>query len=382
MFAVFPVADHAFPVVPLAWALQNAGHEVRIATHPDLVGAVTGAGLAAVPVGRGEDLAALTDLSRNPALSGHPGGGLDVGPGDCPDWGAKWFRTTRVFAAQRPLLEELTGVVVRRRPDLVLWDPFCLPAAVAARVGGAAHARLLWGRDNIAWLRGRSARYRDRAAPGGGWPEPLEETMQQLLEPYGLPYEEELVLGQWTVDPMPPGMRLPAPGVRYENVRWVPYSGGVSVPEWLHRRPLRPRVWATPGTTGMIGSLAESEIELVSAGDSEPQVPLAHLLPSCSAVVHHGGAELFASAAAAGVPQLIVPKPTWDEEASAAQLVRKGAGIAVSGGEFGPDSLRTLLQEPSFHERATAWRDELARLPGPAELVPVLERLTSHHQRI
>ncbi|WP_328874455.1 DUF1205 domain-containing protein [Streptomyces sp. NBC_00287] len=382
LFAVFPVAERAFPVVPLAWALQNAGHEVRIATHPDLVDAVTGAGLAAVPVGRGEDLAALTDFSRNPALSGLPGGGLDVGPGECADWGAKWFRTTRVFAAQRPLLEELTGVAVRSRPDLVLWDPFCLPAAVAARVSGAAHARLLWGRDNIAWLRGRSARYRDQAAPDGGWHEPLEETMQQLLEPYGLPYEEELVLGQWTVDPMPPGMRLPARGVRYENVRWVPYGGGLTVPEWLHRRPLRPRVWVAPDATDLIGSLAEPAIELMSAGDSEPQVPLPQLLPTCSAVVHRGGAELFASAAAAGVPQLIVPVPTWDEEASAAQLTRKGAGIAVSRGEFSPALLLTLLQNPSFQERATAWREELARLPGPAELVPVLERLTSHHQRI
>lgn len=386
LFAVFPVADRAFPVAPLAWALQNAGHEVRIATHPDLVDAVTGAGLAAVPVGRGEDLAALTDFSRNPALSGHPGGGLDVGPGECADWGAKWYRTTRAFAALRPVLEELTGVAVRWRPDLVLWDPFCLPAAVAARVSGAAHARLLWGRDNIAWLRGRSARYQEQAARDGGWPEPLEETMQQLLEPYGLSYEEELVLGQWTVDPMPPGTRLPAPGVRYENMRWTPYGGGLTVPEWLHSRPSRPRVCVT--LDGVTGSLKKLDIELIAASaiDSRVRVldplPLPHLLPTCSAVVHHGGAEMFASAAAAGVPQLIVPVPTWDEEASAAQLVRKGAGVAVSAAEFGPESLLTLLQETSFQERASAWCEELTRLPGPAELVPVLERLTSHHQRI
>ncbi|MFJ8085522.1 nucleotide disphospho-sugar-binding domain-containing protein [Streptomyces sp. NPDC096205] len=377
LFAAFPVAARAFPVPPLAWALQNAGHEVRVATHPDLVRRVTGAGLAAVPVGQGEDLAALTDLSRNPALAGHPGGGLHIGPGDCPDWGAQWYRTTRAFAALRPLLEELTGTVVRWRPDLVLWDPFCLPAAVAARVGGAAHARLLWGRDNIAWLRGRSARYHDQA-PGDGFPEPLEETMQQLLEPYGLPYAEELVLGQWTVDPMPPGMRLSAPGVRYENVRWVPYGGGGSIPERLRGRPLGPRVWVAGEE--FADALRELDLELVGPLDA----PWARLLPSCSAVVHHGGAEVFASAAAAGVPQLIVPEPAWDEEAATVQLVRKGAGVALRRGESNPESLRAALRSvlQDCRDGAGLWREELARLPGPAELVPVLEELTRQHQRI
>ncbi|QTE03034.1 nucleotide disphospho-sugar-binding domain-containing protein [Streptomyces cyanogenus] len=412
LFAVFPVAAHVFPVVPLAWALRNAGHEVRIATHPDTARVVTGAGLAAVPVGRGEDLAALTDFARNPVLSGLAGGGLDIGPGDCDDWGAKWFRTTRVFPALRPLLEELTGVAVRWRPDLVLWDPFCLPAAVAARVSGAAHARLLWGRDNIAWLYGRSVRYRHQA-PDGGWPEPLEETMQQILEPYGLTFEEELVLGQWTVDPMPPGMRLPVPAVRYESVRWVPYGGGQAVPEWLHGRPSRPRVCVTLGAgepgrlllrengTGIadvLDSLAGLDVELVAAvdpGSAESRlpervrvlerIPLPQLLPGCAAVVHHGAAETLAPSAAAGVPQLIVPVPSWDEDAAAAHLVRNGAGVVLDRREFSPRSLRAalaeLLRNPSFQEAATAWREELARLPGPADLVPVLEELTGHHQR-
>ncbi|WAZ24782.1 DUF1205 domain-containing protein [Streptomyces cinnabarinus] len=374
LFAAFPVAARAFPVAPLAWALRNAGHEVRVATHPDLVRGVTEAGLAAVPVGQGEDLAALTDLTRNPALADHPGGGLHIGTGECPDWGARWYRTTRAFAALRPLLEELTGTVVRWRPDLVLWDPFCLPAAVAARVGGAAHARLLWGRDNIAWLHGRSARYRDQSP---GFPEPLEETMQQLLEPYGLPYAEELVLGQWTVDPMPPGMRLSAPGVRYENVRWVPYGGGATVPERLRGRPLRPRVWVAGERLGEALRGLETELDI-------ERVPLPQLLPTCSAVVHHGGAEVFASAAAAGVPQLIVPEPAWDEEAAAVQLVRKGAGVALDRREPSAESLRAALLAVlrDCREGAAAWREELARLPGPAELVPVLEKLTSHHQRI
>lgn len=416
LFAVFPATAHTLPVVPLAWALQNAGHEVRIATHPDAMGAVTKAGLAAVHVGGSRDLRELADFSRNPALLSHVGGDLSVASPDCPDWGPKWFRMTRVFAGLRPLLEELTGVTVRWRPDLVLWDPFCLPAAIAARVSGAAHARLLWGRDNIAWLRQRSRRYLAQAG-GGTWPDPLEEVMQQLLEPYGLPYEEELLLGQWTIDPLPPGVRLPVPDVRYESMRWVAYDGGGAVPDWLHTKPVRPRVclsWETgepgvpshprqgDGTPGfeVLAALAELDVELVSTGGGPrapaldvpgrvrllERLPLNQVLPGCSAVVHRGAGAVFAAAAAHGVPQLVVPTSFWDEEGTSGYLDHRAAGCVLDPARCDATALRDalsgLLADHRVHERARALRDELAMLPGPAALVPALERLTGLHQRI
>ncbi|WP_329462005.1 nucleotide disphospho-sugar-binding domain-containing protein [Streptomyces sp. NBC_01431] len=412
LFAVFPATSHTLPVIPLAWALQNAGHEVRIVTHPDSTGPVTRAGLAAVPVGGSTDLRELADFRHNPALLGHAGGDLSVASPDCPDWGPKWFRMTRVFAGMRPLLEELTGIAVRWRPDLVLWDPFCLPAAVAARLSGAAHARVLWGRDNVAWLRQRSLRYLAQAQ-GGSWPDPLEEVMQQLLEPYGLTYEEELLLGQWTIDPLPPGVRLPAPDVRYESMRWATYSGGGRVPDWLHSKPVRPRVclaWETgepgalpqPGAgaslSEVLASLAELDVELVSTGDPAApgsdvpgrvrlldRLPLNQLLPGCSAIVHRGGSAVF-SAAAHGVPQLVVPTPFWDEEGTAGYLEHRNAGRVLDRARCDPttlrDALSALLADHRIHQRAGFLRDELALLPGPSELVPVLERLTSLHQRI
>ncbi|WP_031154259.1 nucleotide disphospho-sugar-binding domain-containing protein [Streptomyces xanthophaeus] len=414
LFAVFPTSAHTFPVVPLAWALQNAGHEVRIATHPDMTGPVTQAGLAAVPVGRAADLARLTDFGRNPALLGHAGGDLAVASAHCPDWGPKWYRMTRVFAGLRPLLEELTGVAVRWRPDLVLWDPFCLPAAVAARLSGAAHARLLWGRDNIAWLRQRSQRYQEQA-PEGSWPDPLEEVMQQLLEPYGLPYEEELLLGQWTVDPMPPGVRLPAPDVSYEAMRWAAYDGGGPVPDWLHTKPVRPRVclaWESdgrdpdadpaggPSFPDLLAAFSGLDVELVATGGPATvpgaaasdrlrlphRLPLNQLLPGCAAVVHQGGSSLFAAAAAHGVPQLIVPTRFWDEEATADYLERRNAGRVLDPARCDArtlrDALSGLLGTPAVREGARVLREELAMLPGPSALVPVLERLTGLHQRI
>ncbi|QEU94714.1 nucleotide disphospho-sugar-binding domain-containing protein [Streptomyces kanamyceticus] len=414
LFVVFPATTHTFPVIPLAWALRNAGHEVRVVTHPDMTRPVTEAGLAAVPLGRGDELDQLVAYSADPALLGGLTGDLAADPQDCPDWGEKWFGLTRLFARLRPLLEDLAGTAVRWRPDLVLWDPFCLPAAVAARISGAAHARLLWGQDTVAWLRGRSVRYRAEHA-GTAWPEPLEEVMQQLLEPYGLPYEEELLLGQWTIDPMPPGLRPSVPAdLRYESMRWIPYDGGAVVPDWLHARPSRPRVCLTLGDGGggrrlFRGSgvpvsdvLAATEglgVELVAAltpdqtaGVAVPDhvrvvdsLPLSQLLPECAAVVHHGGSGTFSAAAALGVPQLIVPTSYWGERAVARYTTERYAGLTLEPAEFSPDALREalgrLVSEPLFHNGAAVLRQELAALPGPADLVPVLADLTRRHAR-
>lgn len=44
-------SPHFFVQVPLVWALRAAGHEVRVASQPDLMDTVTAAGLPATPVG-------------------------------------------------------------------------------------------------------------------------------------------------------------------------------------------------------------------------------------------------------------------------------------------------------------------------------------------
>ncbi|MGW1290379.1 activator-dependent family glycosyltransferase, partial [Streptomyces sp. NPDC002586] len=51
LFATFAVKTHLHPQIPIAWALRAAGHDVRVASQPDLAPDITGAGLTAVPVG-------------------------------------------------------------------------------------------------------------------------------------------------------------------------------------------------------------------------------------------------------------------------------------------------------------------------------------------
>ena len=51
LLTTFAHNTHFYNLVPLAWALRTAGHEVRVASQPDLTEAITAAGLTAVPVG-------------------------------------------------------------------------------------------------------------------------------------------------------------------------------------------------------------------------------------------------------------------------------------------------------------------------------------------
>jgi L-rhodinosyltransferase/glycosyltransferase len=318
-----------------------------------------------------------------------------------------------VLSVYIPVLPHLVAFVRDWRPDLVVWDPFCVPAAVAARVGGAAQARFLWGRDNIGWLRAKSL---ERLAARGAGPseDPLLPLMDRMLSPYGLAYEEELLTGQWTIDPMPPGLRLPL-DLPYTSVRRVPYNGPTTLPAWVHQRPDRPRVVLTLGIGGrgrqlfrqsglslpeVVEAVAGLDVELIATvGAAEraavgtvpdnvrlvDYVPLNHLLATCSAIVHHGGGGTFAAAVWHRVPQLVTPMPFWGETATARYVTDNGAGLVLESHEFTSDALckglTRLIEDPSFRDGAAVLHQEMRMAPAPSDLVPVLEELTTRHRR-
>src|SRR5690242_6384297 len=70
LFTPHPAAQHLYPLVPLAWALHAAGHDVMVAAAPDLVEPVRKAGLVAVPIGR--DMPDLFTLFTNTGPGSRP----------------------------------------------------------------------------------------------------------------------------------------------------------------------------------------------------------------------------------------------------------------------------------------------------------------------
>jgi UDP:flavonoid glycosyltransferase YjiC (YdhE family) len=114
-------------------------------------------------------------------------------------------------------------------------------------------------------------------------------------------------------------------------------------------------------------------------------VPLHALLPTCSAIIHHGGSGTFQNALLYGVPQIIVPDMVWDTIHKAFALEKSGAGTYVrdrkqlSGGELKSHVTR-VLDDPSFAENAGRIRREMVGTPSLNDIVPVLERLTAEHR--
>ncbi|MFI6876091.1 nucleotide disphospho-sugar-binding domain-containing protein [Streptomyces sp. NPDC050400] len=425
LFNVFPASSHVYPIAPLAWALQSAGHEVVMATteaglDPKLFTNIASAGLTSVSLGGKEELA--DSLAPLLAAANRPDRRTaSIDPDDENSW-----RTCRgmltdlldahyppesVGGGRRPVLDTLVEFARDWRPDLVLWDPLAPTGAVAARACGAAHARLLFGMDNVGLVRSKTLQ--ELADPASGLTEdPWLPWLGPVLERYGLDFTEETLLGQWTVDLTAARMQYPL-DLRYVPVRWIPYNGGSAFPQWLHTRPERPRVVFTLGQTRRLidgpqggfplreffDSVSDLDLEMVATLNSDQlatvgalpdniraigYVPLNQILPTSSAVIHHGGGGTSGACVAFQVPQLIVPIPLWDEKVIAQHISRRGAGLVVDPAAIDVDSMRKdlvrLLTEPSFQTGAHDLYEDMLAAPAPKDVIPVLERLTAEHR--
>ncbi|MFF3756999.1 activator-dependent family glycosyltransferase [Streptomyces sp. NPDC002185] len=406
---------HYYPLVPLAWALRTAGHEVRVASQPELTDVITGTGLTAVPVewslGAVEDMGLLGALHDE--ASAHVQGFDFAARGDRP-W--TWEQLLALENVMVPTLygalnndvmvDSLVAFARSWQPDLVVWETFTLAGALAARATGAAHCRLVSGPDISVRARQEFLRLaaeqepEHREDPTAEW---LERTLARIGSPHG--YAETMVTGEWTVNTTPPSTQLDL-GLPTVQVRHVAYNGPAVVPDWLRTAPERPRVCVTLGSSAadtgvdmlkLLGGLAELDAEIVATVDAEilaaadlPDnvrlvdfVPLNDLLPTCAAVVHHGGVGTKATAELHAVPQLILAFG-WDTEVMGRGLEEIGAGICLPSAELLPEAVRTqvgrLLTEPSYAEGARRLQEELRAVPSPNEIVPVIERLVAEHR--
>jgi glycosyltransferase (activator-dependent family) len=422
LFVTAPFRSHLYVQVPVAWALRTAGHDVRIAGPPDLADDIADTGLTGISVG--EALGASEKLAAAEPVPEAPGTVRDL-----PEQRRKSRQTD--FALEDPqtdmeenaqgwhalyhpdsAFDDLVSYARAWQPDLVISDPFMFTGSVAARASGAAHARLLFGVDAMAQLRSAC-----RAHPSPR-SDPMRDWLEPILRRFDCDFDEEIVVGQWTIFPMPSWIWRPA-GVHYLPVRHVPFHGRSTIPEWLSDRPTRKRVCITLGLShreggyGVVASardlfdaVADLDIEVVATLDAKQLesvtslpdnvrvagfVPLNILLPTCSAIVHSGGAGTFAAAIESAVPQILIPNVFWSEKwwgavAMANGVEDRGAGVYACDADqlTAPalrDVLRRVLEDPSFAENAARLRMEMLSMPSPNDIVVTLERLTAEYRK-
>nr|MDT0661764.1 activator-dependent family glycosyltransferase [Micromonospora sp. DSM 115978] len=422
LFTAYAEKTHFMSMVPLAWALQTAGHEVRVMSHPELTEVITGAGLTAVPVAQDHPLYRVKRMETSQRLDVPL---LDLADSDLGryDWADLrrgyrhlvpwWWRMVN-----DPMIGDVTEFCLRWRPDLVLWEPITYAGAVGAIASGAVHARLMWSVDVFARMRGHFLRVLAEQ-PASEREDVLAQWLGSRVARFGASFSEVMTTGYFTVDTIPDSLRFGdglglGLDLRYVPVRYTPYNGRSVVPEWLRqgRESLdRPRVALTLGTTAierfdgygvsvgdLLGALADLDVEVVATLPQREQealgrvpdnvrlvafAPLNALAASCSVVINHGGPGTLFTTLMNSVPQLVVPN-MFDEPLLADWVAAQGAGLAVAPVEVSGERVRSdverLLGEESFVVGARGLREQMMALPTPNAVVPELEKLTELHR--
>jgi MGT family glycosyltransferase len=206
--------------------------------------------------------------------------------------------------------------------------------------------------------------------------------------------------GRLTVQICPPsleGARVPAGETLY--LRPAP------LPLRPHAEAARPLIYVTFGTffnTNLalfrlaLEALAHEPVDVVlTVGrDQDPAVlapypanarverfiPQAELLPSCSAVVHHGGAGTTFGALAHGVPQVIVPQGA-DNYEHATMCERAGTAVTLRPHDLTPASLaaavRRVLQTADYAVASRKCAQEIEAMPDATDVAQALRAWVS-----
>lgn len=412
LFVTLSEKSHVYAMAPLGWAMAAAGHEVRVASNPDMATTIAGTGLTAVPLG-------VDHPMHDIIMEAQRAGILEKDYADWTDVSAEhlgWDEVLQKCTEERLGLDVYNNSIVRElvefslawQPDLIIWDLLTFAGAVAARVCGAAHARLLWSVDTYSTA--RAAFHTLRAQdPARREVDPMAEWLGGYLDRYGCEFDDEILNGQWSIDLLPERIQLPLPVPRVP-VRYTPYNGPSIAPDWVLRPPERPRVCLTPGMSfdvnssylpirTVLDSLADLDIEIVAtlspdelAQSSVPAntrvtgfVPLHTLLPSCSATVNHAGYGSWITAAYYGVPQYLVPIRSSDLMLVSRRLRDADAALFTVATETDAQQVRDgvvrLLEDPVLTGGASALRQEMLDTPTAGEIVPQLEKLTAQHRQ-
>jgi UDP:flavonoid glycosyltransferase YjiC (YdhE family) len=383
-------------MIPLGWALQAAGHQVRVTCAPSQAPLISGAGLTAVPVTEDLDLmrrerlaryiaARETVLQAGGATAGllHPVTGEPVASYDDYDPATEDTGFAEEYAERLDRGHDaVVGYARELRPDLVVHDVMSGEGVLAAAVLGVPAVYCSPG------LFGCGEVYL-------GSPEAFRR--------YGVSRDPSQIA--CVIDPTPRLVALDHADRPSWPVAYCPYNGPGAVPDWVLQEPGRPQVAVivSRSTASIFGPLPalRQAVDAVLALGAEPVIttprdtvpPLAHgsgpgrvlqefplhlLLPTCVAVIHQGSANAIMTTAAAGLPQLSMGL-TDDQVAVGLRYAKTGAGLALPGltatqGELG-DAVAALLHDPVLRDAAVQVRADLDGRPAMAGLVGPLEDL-------
>jgi UDP:flavonoid glycosyltransferase YjiC (YdhE family) len=363
LFVVVPVVSHLWPAVAIGEALAARGHEVAFCGPESDLRPLLGPGSVVYPTGkrsyrefRQTGLAAMREL---------------------------W--NEYVLPLNRFIAQPADRAVADYGPDIVVADQYALAGALAAEKHSLRWATLCAGILELT-----------PPPPEPGWQDWLQSQLAQARQAVGLPAENGfdlrfspyLVIATTTKAltgpvPMPDNCELigAALGPRRTDPSF----------SWDWWDPGQRHLLVTAGTmsahlvrdfTGrMMAALrpmaGRVQVVLNAAADAigdppphvlvVPRVPMLELMPRLDAIVCQAGQSTVIEALAHGVPMVVAPI-RLGELAVAEQVVKAGAGLAVSFSRAGPAELAAavtaVLEEPGYRGSADRIGAEITAAGG------------------
>jgi UDP:flavonoid glycosyltransferase YjiC (YdhE family) len=379
VFPTHPALGHLLPMLPLAIAARDAGHDVVVLSGSSVASSLERVGLRHVVAGPPDLPTAWADVPERAGLTGRRLAAVT------------WSRVFGGVIAPQ-MAAGLLALAATWRPDLVIHDDSEQGTWIAAERLGIPHVAL----QATAW---RSTGIRLSAEPLG-----------RLRDSLGLPADAGLT--RWHrngfLATRPARLLNPDDPPPVTSIAMRPVAldeGPDAAPPWLAEPRSRRRVAVTLGTMlpgrlesmeSILEGIADLDVEVAAAvgpgvdpgalGDRGPfvhverYIPMARLLPESEALVFHGGSGTMLAALAVGVPLVVLPVAA-DQPENADRCVAAGVGIALEPSERTPAAIGAavgaVLADPRYRDAAALVRDEIAAMPAPSHVLPALERLAA-----
>ena len=361
-----PLMGHLRPMLPLLRAASAAGHEVVVATGPDLARQLQRRGYQTWSVGPAADEIFAARSAQRPAA----------------DPTERVRRSASVMFGQpgAARARDLLPRVSRWAPDLVLHE--------ITEVAGAEAAALTGAQEIVVGPTGEV----------GAAEALLPLVTAELAAALRTPDRHRGIVVAPFLDPRVPALAPDRP-TTFADVR--PLRPELDEPQ--SRLPLRAQrfggqttVLLSLGRHGvredtLLGALdglrgfglnvlleTGSDLDLTALGQLPrnvavaPVIDYARALPICHAVVGDGSAELTAGALAYGLPLVTLPRRP-EQLATARALHTLGVGLTVQPDHLRPGAVRRaladVLADPAYARAATLQRAAIAALPSAADLL-------------
>jgi len=385
LFSTTAGAGHFGPLVPLARACRDAGHDVLVAAPASFASAVIAAGFDHAPFDDVPPEVMGAVFGRLPGLSTAEANAVVI---------------REVFARldAQAALPGVSATIESWKPDIVLSEPAEFGSWAAAERSGVPQIVVSIG----------------LAAMGDTFLGYAAEPLAELRMIAGLPEDPQLdrltAVPCFTFVPATlDGADTDAAGSPWRFRDASDRNRDARLPQpWGD--PQAHLVYASFGSvTGTVGPFAAiypavvealagiPERVLLTTGEGfDPESlgalpknihverwwPQVDIMPACSAVVGHGGFGTTMVTLSSGLPQVVVPLFAADQFLNGARVDEVGAGICLDDGIEAaatalPDALRRVLDEPSYRKSAERIADEIAALPDVSAAVPIIEKFAS-----